>query len=120
MKAGDENILLISSEKRGLIEKFVPDAETLGALSEYFFALSDGTRLKILSALAITPLCVGDISTVLGINQTTVSHQLRTLRLAGIVSCRRQGKIGFYRIADKSVLDVMLSATDGIMKSEAV
>ncbi len=116
----NENRLLIEPENRRLIEKFVPGAETLGTLAEYFFALADGTRLKILSALAITPMCVGDMSALLGINQTTVSHQLRTLRLAGIVSCRRQGKIGFYRIADKNVLDIMLSATNGIMRGEAV
>lgn len=119
MTIENENRLLITPQTRELIEKFMPDSGTLGTLAEYFFALSDSTRLKILSALSISPMCVGDISTTLGINQTTVSHQLRTLRLAGIVRCRRQGKIGFYRIADKNVLDVMLSATDGILATRA-
>lgn len=51
--------------------------------------------MKIISALTITEMCVTDISEILGINQTTVSHQLKIMRQAGVVGFRREGKILF-------------------------
>ena len=112
MKPYDEEKLLLDANTRRLIREYVPQRDTLMALSDFFSTLSDLTRIKILSALSISPMCVNDISVMLGINQTTVSHQLRTLRSAGAVDFRRQGKISFYHIKNKRILDVMLSASD--------
>ena len=97
----------------------LPDEELLYDLADLFKVFSDTTRIKILYALMEQDLCVADLAEIIGASQSAVSHQLRTLRLAGIVRRRRQGKIGFYRIADKNVLDVMLSATDGILATRA-
>ena len=78
----------------------------------FFSVFADYTRVKILSALAISELCVTDLSRILEINQTTVSHQLRFLRSAGIVKSVRQGKIVFYSLTDESINDVLLKGIE--------
>ena len=45
-------------------------------MSNFFYAFSDDTRLKIIMLLTITPLCVGEITNVLDLNQTTISQWL--------------------------------------------
>jgi DNA-binding transcriptional ArsR family regulator len=64
-------------------------------------ALSDPTRLTIAAALAATDeLCVCDLSWVAGRPENLVSHHLRVLRGAGLVSSRRQGKMVMYAATD--------------------
>lgn len=75
----------------------------------FFSIFSDATRMKIISALTITEMCVTDISEILGINQTTVSHQLKIMRQAGVVGFRREGKILFYFVTSPIVENVMLN-----------
>ena len=106
--------MLIDKKTLSLVKEFVPPKESLEAIAEFFSALSDSTRIKIVSALSISPMCVSDISTVLELNQTTVSHQLRNLKNIGVVKCKRQGKVAFYSICDKNILDVMSSAVNFI------
>ena len=96
METIEEKKLLLDANTCRLIREYVPQRDTLMALSDFFATLSDSTRIKILSALSISPMCVNDISVMLGINQTTVSHQLKNLRSIGAVDYRRQGKIRFY------------------------
>lgn len=77
-----------------------------------FFRLCRLYAGKILSALAISELCVTDISRILDLNQTTVSHQLRFLKSAGIVKCCRQGKVIFYSLTNDSINDVLLKGIE--------
>lgn len=104
--------LLLDKRTQGLIEDYVPQGEILEGIVCFFSVFSDYTRVKILSALAISELCVTDLSRILNINQTTVSHQLRFLRSAGIVKCIRQGKIVFYSLVNDSVNDVILKGIE--------
>ncbi len=90
----------------------VPEGETLSSLVRFFSVFADATRLRILSALAISEMCVTDISRVLGINQTTVSHQLRFLKDAGIVRCERHGKIIFYMPSGETVNEILLKGVE--------
>ena len=78
----------------------------------FFSVFADSTRVRMLSALAISEMCVTDLSRVLGINQTTVSHQLRLLKNLGIVKCERYGKIIFYSLINDTVNDVMLKGVE--------
>ncbi len=114
MKPYERDNFLLDANTCKLVREYVPTADTLISLADFFSALCDKTRLKILSALAITPMCVNDLSGLLDLNQTTVSHQLKTLRLVGAVEYRRQGKISFYSIKNRRLMDVMLSAVDCI------
>ena len=58
------------------------------------------------------PKSPADLSRILEINQTTISHQLRFLKSAGIVKCCRQGKIVFYSLANDAVNDVILKGIE--------
>ena len=79
----------------------VPDVAGLFAL------LADPTRLRLLAALATGELCVCDLAAATGINRTTVSHQLRTLRDGKLVRSRREGRVIFYSLDDDHVRDLM-------------
>lgn len=104
--------LLLDKRTQGLIEEYVPQGELLEGVVCFFSVFADYTRVKILSALAISELCVTDISRILRINQTTVSHQLRFLKSAGIVRASRVGKIIFYSLTNESVNDVLLKGIE--------
>ena len=105
-------MLLLDKRTQGLIEDYVPQGEILEGVVCFFSVFADYTRVKILSALAISELCVTDLSRILDINQTTVSHQLRFLKSAGIVKCCRQGKIVFYSLVDDTINDVILKGIE--------
>lgn len=76
----------------------------LGSLPDstgLFAAFADETRLRLLNLLCVRELCVCDLCEVLGEIQPKVSRHLATLRDAGFVRVRRQGKWKFYRITDR-------------------
>ena len=105
-------MLLLDKRTQNLIEDYLPQGDILEGIVCFFSVFADYTRVKILSALAISELCVTDLSRILEINQTTVSHQLRFLKSVGIVRCCRQGKIVFYSLADDTVNDVILKGVE--------
>ena len=65
-----------------------------------FSAFADETRLRILNLLAAGELCVCDLCEVLGESQPKISRHLATLRRAGLVEVRREGKWKYYSIAE--------------------
>lgn len=99
--------ILASDETCRLIRLYVPSNQDLSDMCAFFSIFCDVTRMKMLSALCIDELCVSDLAALLELNQTTVSHQLKLLRDAGLVSTRRNGKIIFYRIASEHVEKVL-------------
>lgn len=105
-------MLLLDKRTQGLIEEYVPQGDILEGIVCFFSVFADYTRVKILSALAISELCVTDLSRLLDINQTTVSHQLRFLKSAGMVKSVRQGKIIFYSLANEAINDVILKGIE--------
>ncbi len=103
--------ILVSKSTSELIKQYLPSNTDLSDMCAFFSVFSDVTRLKMLSALSIGELCVSDIATLLELNQTTVSHQLKLLRDAGMVGTRREGKIIFYRLTNEYFNDVMLTCS---------
>ena len=94
------------------VKKYMPKENNLRSLAEFFSMFSDLTRLKIISALAMSEMCVSDISNILSINQTTVSHQLKILKSLGLVKYRRDGKVIFYSLVDKIINECLLVGVD--------
>lgn len=73
-------------------------------LAERFKLLSDPSRLRIVYALLEGgELCVSDLAGLVEVSESATSHQLRQLRLAGLVKARKQGREVFYRVADSHV-----------------
>ncbi len=105
-------MLLLDNRTQSLVESYVPEGEILEGLVDFFSVFADATRVRILSALAITEMCVTDLSRVLEINQTTVSHQLRFLKNIGIVKCDRVGKVIFYSLKNDIVNDILLKGVE--------
>lgn len=96
------------------LKKYMPNGSELKSMSSFFYAFSDDTRLKIIILLIVKPMCVGDISEFLNINQTTVSHQLKILRALNIVSFDRNGKNIIYYISNPHIETMFNSVVDCI------
>lgn len=97
------------------LQYYMPENNTLRQLADAFSIFSDYTRLKILSALALSEMCVNDLSKYLNINQTTISHQLRYLKNFNAVKDRRQGKLVVYSLGNKFINNIMLDGVDYIL-----
>ena len=85
------------------IKSEIPDDDTTTRISDVFKVFGDNTRIRILWALFDSEMCVFDISEALGMTQSAISHQLRTLKQARLVKSRRDGKNTFYSIDDEHV-----------------
>jgi ArsR family transcriptional regulator len=90
------------------------DDATAGRLAETFKALSDPTRVRIVSLLSEAELCVCDLAAALGMSQSAVSHQLRTLRDLRLVRWRRDGRQIFYMLDDDHVADLYRRGLDHV------
>jgi len=82
------------------------DNNTIQALTEIFRVLGDPTRVRMLDVLSRAERCVGDIAAELHVSESAVSHQLRLLRGARIVKARRDGRMVFYSLDDRHVLEL--------------
>ncbi len=82
------------------------DGLTSTHLARTFQALSDPTRVRLISALTRAELCVCDLAAVLGMSQSAVSHQLRSLRDLRLVKSRRLGREIFYTLDDEHILEL--------------
>ncbi|MCL2192532.1 MAG: metalloregulator ArsR/SmtB family transcription factor [Treponema sp.] len=85
------------------VKKQLPKEEQLFDLAELFKVFGDSTRVRIISALLHSELCVCDIGALLGMSKSAISHQLRILRQSRLVKNRRDGKIVFYSLDDKHI-----------------
>nr|WP_042265417.1 metalloregulator ArsR/SmtB family transcription factor [Clostridium butyricum] len=86
-----------------MVKNALPQDEVLYDLAELFKAFGDSTRVKILCALFESEMCVCDLSAILGISQSAVSHQLRTLKASRLVKFKRVGKVVYYSLEDEHI-----------------
>jgi DNA-binding transcriptional ArsR family regulator len=84
-------------------------------LAETFKALGDPSRVRMVSLLSRAELCVCDLAAALGMSQSAVSHQLRTLRDLRLVSWRREGRQIFYILDDDHVADLFSLGLDHVV-----
>ena len=82
------------------------DGATAKSLAAVYKALSDPTRLRLISALADREFCVGDLAAALDMEQSAVSHQLGDMRDMHLVRFRRAGRHVYYRLDDEHVRDL--------------
>ena len=84
----------------------MPGAENFYKLANLYKMLADNTRVKILWALSREDMCVCDLSALLGMTKSAISHQLKSLRLANLVKYDKQGKVVYYSLSDSHVRDI--------------
>lgn len=89
------------------VNETLPDDEILYDLAELFKIFGDSTRIKILYVLFEAEMCVCDIAQLLGMTQSAISHQLRSLKQSKLVKYRREGKTIFYSLADNHVRSII-------------
>lgn len=99
-------------EAVALARTHLPDEPCVEHATSFLKLIADPTRLKILSALATTELCVCDLAAVVGISESAVSHQLRLLRTGRVVTFRKDGRVAYYRLLDHHVTTTIRNALD--------
>ena len=90
------------------------DGRTGTRLAELFNALSDPTRVRIISALSAGELCVCDLAAALGMSQSAISHQLRLLRQLRLVRRRKAGQMAYYTLDDEHVSALFQEGMDHV------
>jgi len=93
-------------------------ADRAAELSVMFKALADPVRLRVLSAISARAggeACVCDVSDGLDVTQPTISHHLKVLREAGLVTSERRASWVYYRIVPEALhrLSTMLDNQTG-------
>jgi ArsR family transcriptional regulator, lead/cadmium/zinc/bismuth-responsive transcriptional repressor len=103
------------SENRGedlCARVLAPD--TSEALAAMFRALSDPTRVRIISALTGGPACVGELADAVEMTISAVSHQLRMLRTLRVVRAERAGRHVIYALDDEHIIQLYQYALEHV------
>ncbi len=85
------------------MEAHLIDVSVANRLAEVFKALSDPTRLRIISLLLEHEVCVHSLEMTLVMTQSAISHQLRYLRQLNLVRYRKEGRHVYYTLDDDHV-----------------
>jgi ArsR family transcriptional regulator, lead/cadmium/zinc/bismuth-responsive transcriptional repressor len=88
--------------------------QTSTHLADLFGALSDPTRLRIVSVLLDGERNVGDLAAQLEMTESAVSHQLRGLRHMKLVRSRKNGRQVYYALDDDHVAKLYLLGLDHV------
>lgn len=112
-----KSIIHLNKAVENNLKEGLPNAKVCEKLALFYSMFSDSTRLKIITALLTEEMCVNDLSTLLNINQTTISHQLKILKSNGAVTCKRDNKFIFYKVTSKFINNVMISGVDYILSN---
>jgi ArsR family transcriptional regulator, lead/cadmium/zinc/bismuth-responsive transcriptional repressor len=97
------------------VQPEVLEEQPAAALAELFSALSDPSRVRIISALFGAEQSVGALAQAVGLSESAVSHQLRGLRQLKLVRTRRAGRQVFYRLADTHISDLYQRGLEHIL-----
>jgi len=111
---------IIHQEKVAAAKSEALDISEIDELSHLFKAFADGSRLRILLALANREMCVCDLAALLSISESAVSHQLRLLRNLKLVVNRRDGTILYYRLRDEHVTALLDVALEHVRENHKV
>lgn len=81
-------------------------------MAEFFGVLGDPNRWRILSALALGEMRVGELAAAVEMSESAVSHQLRILRATRLVSYRKRGRNVLYCLKDDHVFNLYREASE--------
>ena len=106
----------ISAEEMENIKRHIPADEVIQKMAEFFKVFGDGTRLKILSYLSMKELCVADLSLLVQMQQSAISHQLMLLRLNRLVKYRKEGTTIYYSLDDEHINSIFKVALEHLQE----
>lgn len=92
----------------------IPDDNKISDLANFYKALGNTTRIKILYSLLVSELCVCDITEVLDMTTSAVSHQLKILKDLKLVKNRRDGKVIYYSLYDNHIEKLLMQTFEHI------
>ena len=104
----------IDEESIKKIKDSLHEDEDINKLTNIFKALSDPTRARIIYTLSQSSLCVCDISTILDMTQSSISHHLRVLRDTNLVKFKRDGKLVIYSLDDDHLVKIFEQGFDHV------
>lgn len=106
-----QNEVLVNS-----VREKMPSYNDMSNLSDFFKIMGDCTRLQLLSALQFEEFCVSDLSYLLNMTRSAISHQLKALKTAKLVKARKVGKIVYYSLDDDHVREVLEKSLEHIQE----
>lgn len=98
------------------VRENMQDEDPIYEVAELFKVFGDSTRARIICALTVSELCVCDLSCLLNMSQSAISHQLRILKHARMVKNRRAGKVVYYSLADDHIKTLFEIAFEHVME----
>lgn len=99
-----------------MARKEMPDYSEISDLSDFFKVMGDSTRLQLLIALQVGEFCVSDLSYLLNMTRSAISHQLKALRMSKLVRTRKDGKTVYYTLDDDHVREVLEKSLEHIQE----
>ena len=94
-------------DKLDEVRKNLPPEDVLYDVADLFKMFGDSTRTKIMNCLSHANLRVSEIAELLGMSDSSVSHQLRVLRSAKLVKRIKSGNVIMYSLDDYHVVKIM-------------
>ena len=109
---------VIHSDVVNRAREVMDDTEILYAVSDFFKVMCDSTRMRIMAALDNGEMCVCDLSALLNMTKSAISHQLKVLKDAKLVKSRRDGKNVFYSLMDDHVKSIIEMGIEHIKEKD--
>lgn len=113
----NEPTVLASAGESDLRQQIL-SVEKAQRMAEFFGVLGDPNRWRILSALAVRDLRVGELADLVEMSESAVSHQLRTLRSQRLVRYAKQGRTVVYGLKDSHILSLYREASEHLDEPE--
>jgi len=105
-------VRMVDPDRVAAVRAELPPSVDIAELAGMFELLADIGRLRLLAALRSGETCVCDLAAACGQAESAISHALRLLRTARVVTVRRAGRMAYYQLADDHVrvlLDLALT-----------
>lgn len=97
------------------IGKNMESAEVIDKLSRTFSVFGDPTRTRIVFALSKAELCVAELSRLLGMSHSAISHQMRALKDLDLVNCRKEGRLSYYKLNDEHIENLFREGLEHVL-----
>ena len=92
----------------------IDNNDKINEMCDFFKALSDPTRMKIVLTISSGEICVNDIAAKINMTKSAVSHQLAYLKRLRLIKNRKEGKEVFYSLDDEHVNLLVNSAWEHV------